>query len=158
MHWEIFTMPIIAAFIGWGTNVIAIKMLFWPRRPIRVPFLGFEFLGVLPKRQGDIAQSIGQVLNDDLLPVQDLIDAVNTHETREKVTDLICENIELKINRVLPKFVLEHTKDVVMRYERTWWEKKSTPCLFSWGTISVKNYRQVDCWDSWWKKKFDHLI
>lgn len=116
MHWEIFTMPIIAALIGWGTNVIAIKMLFWPRRPIRVPFLGFEFLGVLPKRQGDIAQSIGQVLNDDLLPVQDLIDAVNTHETREKVTDLICENIELKINRVLPKFVLEHTKDVVMRY------------------------------------------
>ena len=116
MHWEIFAMPIIAAFIGWGTNVIAIKMLFWPRRPIRIPLLGFEFLGVLPKRQGDIAQSIGQVLNDDLLPIQDLIDAVNTNEMREKVTHLICGNIELKINRALPRFVPEHAKDVVMRY------------------------------------------
>lgn len=84
MHWEIIAMPIIAAFIGWGTNVIAIKMLFWPRRPIQIPLLKFEFLGVLPKRQGDIAQSIGQVLNDDLLPIQDLIDAVNTEEMRQR--------------------------------------------------------------------------
>lgn len=116
MHWEIIAMPIIAAFIGWGTNVIAIKMLFWPRRPIQIPLLKFEFLGVLPKRQGDIAQSIGQVLNDDLLPIQDLIDAVNTEEMCQKVTYLICENIEGKISRFLPRFIPEQAKDAVKHY------------------------------------------
>lgn len=46
MDWQIFSLPIVAAVIGWGTNVIAIRMLFWPRRPIRI--LGWEFWGSCP--------------------------------------------------------------------------------------------------------------
>lgn len=79
MNWELISLPIVAAVIGWGTNVIAIRMLFWPREPIR--FFGFELLGVLPKRKQDIARSIGEVLNDDLLPTEELIAAVNSEET-----------------------------------------------------------------------------
>lgn len=83
MNWELISLPIMAALIGWGTNVIAIKMLFWPRRPIKI--LGWEFLGVLPKRQAEIARSIGgEVLDEDLLPTGELIEAVNTPETRQK--------------------------------------------------------------------------
>ena len=33
MNWELISLPIVAAVIGWGTNVIAIRMLFWPRSP-----------------------------------------------------------------------------------------------------------------------------
>ena len=29
-------MPVISALIGWG-NVIAIRMLFWPRKPVPIP-------------------------------------------------------------------------------------------------------------------------
>src|SRR5690554_962492 len=95
MSWELISMPLIAAIIGWGTNVIAIRMLFWPREPIRI--FGLELLGVLPKRKRDIAQSIGDVLNDDLLPTEELVAAVNTPENRERVTDIITNNLEAKI-------------------------------------------------------------
>src|SRR5690554_7739558 len=107
MNWEFVFLPIVAALIGWGTNVIAIRMLFWPREPIRI--FGWEFLGVLPKRKGDIAKSIGEVINDELLPTDELIAEVNTPETRDKVAAIISENLASKINRFIPRFILEHT-------------------------------------------------
>ena len=108
MDWQIFSLPIVAAVIGWGTNVIAIRMLFWPRRPIRI--LGWEFLGVLPKRRLEIAQSIGEVLNDDLLPTDELLEAVNTPETRRRVAALITESLTEKIHRFVPRFIMEHAE------------------------------------------------
>jgi uncharacterized membrane protein YheB (UPF0754 family) len=114
MNWELILLPIVAAIIGWGTNVIAIRMLFWPREPIRI--LGFEFLGVLPKRKPDIAQSIGEVLNDDLLPTEELIDAVNTKETRERVSHIITNNLSAKIQRFLPRFIMEHAEDKIRHH------------------------------------------
>jgi uncharacterized membrane protein YheB (UPF0754 family) len=114
MDWQIFSLPIVAAVIGWGTNVIAIRMLFWPRRPIRI--LGWEFLGVLPKRRLEIAQSIGEVLNDDLLPTDELLEAVNTPETRRRVAALITESLTEKIHRFVPRFIMEHAEDKIRHH------------------------------------------
>ncbi|HHY16335.1 MAG TPA: DUF445 family protein [Firmicutes bacterium] len=111
MNWELISLPIMAALIGWGTNVIAIKMLFWPRRPIKI--LGWEFLGVLPKRQAEIARSIGEVLDEDLLPTGELIEAVNTPETRQKVTKLVTGSIAAKIDRILPRFIANYAGDKI---------------------------------------------
>lgn len=111
MTWDLLSLPIVAALIGWGTNVIAIKMLFWPREPIKI--FGWRLLGVLPKRKLEIARSIGEVLNDDLLPTDELIDAVNTPETRQKVTMLITDNLAAKIDRFLPRFIAEHANDKI---------------------------------------------
>lgn len=114
MNWELLSLPIVAAIIGWGTNVIAIRMLFWPREPIS--FFGWEFLGVLPKRKPEIAQSIGEVLNDELLPTDELIAAINTRETRERVALLITNNLAAKIYRFLPRFIMEYTEDKIRQH------------------------------------------
>lgn len=106
MTWNLISLPIVAALIGWGTNVIAIKMLFWPREPIRI--FGFEFLGVLPKRRLDIARSIADVLNDEILPLDELLDAANTPETRQRVAQLITEGLVTKVGRFLPSFIMDY--------------------------------------------------
>ncbi|NLJ79878.1 MAG: DUF445 family protein [Firmicutes bacterium] len=116
MTWELMSFPFIAALIGWGTNVIAIKMLFWPRQPIRI--FGFSLRGVLPKRQKEIASSIGQIVNEDLLPSDDLLEAVNTKENREKIVDLICGNLEDKAGRFLPFFIPENAKEKIKGHLR----------------------------------------
>ncbi|HAN93968.1 MAG TPA: DUF445 domain-containing protein, partial [Firmicutes bacterium] len=71
MTWDLISLPLVAALIGWGTNVIAIRMLFWPRKPLNI--LGWEFLGVLPKRQRELAKSIAEVVNDEILPMEELL-------------------------------------------------------------------------------------
>lgn len=116
MSWELISLPVIAAFIGWGTNVIAIKMLFWPRRPVKIG--GWNFWGVLPKRQKEIAASIGQVISEDLLPGSDLLKAVNTRQTRQEVTELISKNLEAKLNRFLPFFIPESARKKIKEHLR----------------------------------------
>lgn len=116
MNWELITLPIMGALLGWGTNVVAIKMLFWPREPINI--FGWEFMGVLPKRKLDIARSIGEVLNDEILPTSELMEAINTPETRQRIASLITEHLASKVERYLPRFILEHTQDKI-RYHLT---------------------------------------
>ncbi len=128
MDWALISLPIVAAIIGWGTNVIAIRMLFWPRTPIRI--LGWEFSGVLPKRKLDIARSIGEVLNDDLLPSDELIAAINTEETRARVSLLITNSLATKIHRFLPRFVMEHAEDKI-RYHLDDLVRSEVESLFS---------------------------
>jgi uncharacterized membrane protein YheB (UPF0754 family) len=53
--------PLLGAFVGYITNYIAIKLLFWPRRRV----LGVQ--GLLPKRKAEIAKRAGEVVNGYLV-------------------------------------------------------------------------------------------
>ncbi|HHY10764.1 MAG TPA: DUF445 family protein [Firmicutes bacterium] len=114
MDWQLILLPLIAAAIGWVTNVIAIKMLFWPRTPWNI--FGWKFWGVLPKRKGEIAASIGQVLNDDLLPTEDLLAAVNTPEIRDSIASYIAGNVEERLEPYLPFFIPENAKKKIKQH------------------------------------------
>ena len=61
---DLILIPLIAMSIGWFTNYIAIKMLFYPRLPIRI--LGVTLHGVFPKRQKDLALKLGELFADQL--------------------------------------------------------------------------------------------
>ncbi|MBA3709798.1 MAG: DUF445 family protein [Planctomycetes bacterium] len=61
------TSAAIGAFIGWATNLIAIKMLFHPRRRI----CGLQ--GLLPRRQHELARDVGQIIATELVLVDDLL-------------------------------------------------------------------------------------
>lgn len=41
------SVPLIGGFIGWLTNWVAIKMLFYPREPKKILFVTFQ--GIFPK-------------------------------------------------------------------------------------------------------------
>jgi uncharacterized membrane protein YheB (UPF0754 family) len=57
-------IPIIASTIGWFTNWIAIKMLFYPR--IKRNILGIKLHGVFPKRQAQLAEKLGELFAEKL--------------------------------------------------------------------------------------------
>lgn len=52
---KILLMPLIGFIIGYSTNYLALKMLFYPRKK----FLGIQ--GVLPKRRKELARRISEV-------------------------------------------------------------------------------------------------
>ncbi|WP_301924367.1 DUF445 domain-containing protein, partial [Ferruginibacter sp.] len=66
MNWigNIITI-LLSTFTGWVTTWIAIKMLFHPRRPIKI--LGLTIQGIFPKNQRLIAEKLGQVVGKELL-------------------------------------------------------------------------------------------
>lgn len=57
-------IPVIAGSIGWFTNWIAIKMLFYPR--IKRNILGIKLHGVFPKRQVQLAEKLGELFAEKL--------------------------------------------------------------------------------------------
>jgi len=113
MNWKLIMMPVISAVIGWGTNVVAIRMLFWPRRPVRIPLTRWQLWGLLPKRQYEIAASIGEIVNDELLPIDSLVDALNTEEMRQHVAHLICTSVKERMERFVPAFLLSSLQGFV---------------------------------------------
>ena len=63
--------PFAGAFIGYVTNVIAIRMLFRPLREIRVFGIRLPFTpGILPRQRGKLAQSIGSMVERELLTAE----------------------------------------------------------------------------------------
>jgi uncharacterized membrane protein YheB (UPF0754 family) len=68
--WQTYAIPLISAFIGWITNYIAIKMLFYPRDPKKILFMTFH--GIFPKNKSRIAENLGQVVQRDLINFSDI--------------------------------------------------------------------------------------
>src|SRR5690606_29968058 len=103
--WYVAATILIAAAIGYMTNYLAIKMLFLPRRPWiiggrRVPFTP----GLIPKRKGEIAAALGQVVSEYLVTTEGLKSMLQRPELRAQaeqklhawVEDLACREESLE--------------------------------------------------------------
>lgn len=88
--------PLVGAIIGYITNDIAIKMLFHPRRPIYIGKWKLPFTpGLIPKEKHRVAQSVGNVVSNQLLNPDTLVSAMTSNEM---VSKLRC-SMENIINR-----------------------------------------------------------
>lgn len=74
---------LLAAFTGWITTWIAIKMLFHPRKPIRI--FGLTIQGIFPKNQRLIAEKLGQMVSRELLSFDEIEAKVTDPENLQKL-------------------------------------------------------------------------
>jgi len=86
---------VVAAVIGYITNYLAIKMLFLPRREWRVLGRRVPFTpGLIPKRKGEIAASLGRVVSDYLVTADGLKEVLQQPELRGQVERKLRELVE----------------------------------------------------------------
>ncbi|NOY86248.1 MAG: DUF445 family protein [Deltaproteobacteria bacterium] len=86
--------PVVGALVGWITNRIAIIMLFRPRKPIS--FLGFRIQGLIPQRQHQIAQRIAETVEQELLTVEDLDEAMSGVQWEDEVRSTLTSILHTK--------------------------------------------------------------
>ena len=99
--WTWCLLPLIAAVIGWGTNYLAVRMLFHPRVEKRI--LGLRIQGVFPKRQKVLAEKLGQHVARELFSMQD----VRKHLQGEEFIVHVTEAIETKVDEFLQEKLAE---------------------------------------------------
>lgn len=92
---------IIGGLIGWITNVLAIKLLFRPLNPIKIPIINFEIWGLVPKRKKEIARNIGEVVSTELLSIDDIAKQAFNDEDKEAFNTYISDKIKNIINEKL---------------------------------------------------------
>lgn len=96
---EVLSGPIIGAVIGYCTNYIAVKMLFYPRKEIRIGSFKVPFTpGAIPKGKPRLAKGIGNIVANTLLTEEDIRKKVLTQKTEDVVVDkimaVLSENIQ----------------------------------------------------------------
>jgi len=92
MNYWLFLIPFIAAFIGWGTNWVAIKMLFHPRVPTTI--LGITFQGIFPKRQQKFAEKLGKLVSEELLSFNDIEEKISDPKNLQRVLPMIETHVD----------------------------------------------------------------
>jgi uncharacterized membrane protein YheB (UPF0754 family) len=99
--WTWCLLPLIAAVIGWGTNYLAVRMLFHPR--VEKSILGLRIQGVFPKRQKVLAEKLGQLVARELFSMQD----VRKHLQGEEFIVHVTKTIEAKVDEFLQEKLAE---------------------------------------------------
>ena len=100
----LYLLPIIAAFIGWLTNYLAVKMLFRPRTVRKI--FGLKFQGVFPKRQKDLARRIAEIISTEFLATADLEQSfsqyLHSKELRAEIETHLRNFIKTKVKDLIP--------------------------------------------------------
>lgn len=96
-----YSIPLIAALIGWITNLIAVKMLFHPRQEIR--FLGLRIQGVFPKRQQAFAQKLGAIVSSELLSIGEVSSFLRSKASSPNMRAYIVQKIERTLTERIPQ-------------------------------------------------------
>ena len=97
----ILILTVVGGLIGWITNILAIKLLFRPINPIKIPVLNIEILGLIPKRKNEIAANIGEVISTELLSMDDILNQALNNSNGENFNSYIIEKIKNIINEKL---------------------------------------------------------
>ena len=110
--------PLIGAVIGYCTNYIAVKMLFYPKKGIKIWGHKLPFTpGAIPKGKPRLAKAIGNIVANTLLTEEDLKKKILSDETEnavvEKIMDGLSTNLHTSINRICPKEEYTNAKEKV---------------------------------------------
>lgn len=113
---KILIPAFIGGIIGWITNVLAIKMLFRPVYPVRIPLIGIDLQGLLPKRRAEIAVSIGETVEKELINIDDILKKLSNDENRNIVLTKIKMAISDSIDKKIPLLVPFIIKNSIVQY------------------------------------------
>ncbi|MCB9495529.1 MAG: DUF445 family protein [Fibrobacteria bacterium] len=110
--------PLVGALIGWGTNWLALKMLFRPVRPVRLGL--FTLHGVIPKRQDALARNLGEMIERELISHHDITAVLTSPELLESFRPVLYEEARRFAEERLPglhpmvaMFLSQSMKDTV---------------------------------------------
>jgi len=113
---KLLILATIGGIIGWITNLLAIKMLFRPFHPINIPLINLKIQGLIPKRKAEIARSIGETVETELLSIEEIIDKLIKSNDTDEILLLLKEKITIIVTNHLPSIIPSTFKGMISKY------------------------------------------
>ncbi|ALL00798.1 hypothetical protein Pyrde_0748 [Pyrodictium delaneyi] len=88
---------IVGALVGYVTNVVAVRLLFHPYRPVKIPVLGLKVQGLLPAKRDELAKRLGE-LAEEYMKTPKL-----QQELQRNMEKVIREALEQSLHRLLAR-------------------------------------------------------
>lgn len=100
--WKYASIPVVAALVGWSTNWVAIKMLFYPIEPVgKPPYLGWQ--GILPSK----AAKMGVITTETTLSKLGSIEEVFASMEPKRIAQQMVESIDPRVEDYVEWIMLE---------------------------------------------------
>jgi uncharacterized membrane protein YheB (UPF0754 family) len=114
-HWPVYvSIPVVAALIGYGTKLVAIRMMFQPVEFLGIkPFFGWQ--GIVPKRAARMASIACDTMTEQLIKPADV------------VARLDADRIAKEIEKPLLAGVEDIVREVAGHYQPGLWETLPVP-------------------------------
>ena len=106
---RILFMAIIGGLIGYITNVVAIKMLFKPYEPIKIPLTNIEIMGLIPKRRAEIAKNVAETVKRELLSEEDIFNGIIKDEDKAEIAGYI----NSKVSNIIAEKLISYSSSLV---------------------------------------------
>jgi uncharacterized membrane protein YheB (UPF0754 family) len=84
--------PLIGAAIGWATNWVAVRMLFRPRREVKI--LGVRFHGLIPKRRAELTRRAAEIVEEELINSGDVRKIVESADLASPILKVVEERVD----------------------------------------------------------------
>lgn len=94
---KVLVMAIIGGCIGYITNKLAIKLIFRPINPIKIPILNIEILGLIPKRKKEIAKNIGDIIQREFISVNEILENIIDENDKARIVTYIKGKVRIII-------------------------------------------------------------
>lgn len=125
-HLVLLAIPLISAFVGWFTNFLAVRMMFYPIEFVGIkPIFGWQ--GLIPKKRQEMAEIEVELVLGKLLSVQEIAARLDPNE--------LTHNIQRRLKQVVRRLV-----DDIMQ--------ESAPTVWAALPVHGKNlvYKRIE-WD-----------
>ncbi|MEZ4772675.1 MAG: hypothetical protein R3D00_05775 [Bacteroidia bacterium] len=99
VFWQYASIPFISAIVGWGTNVIALKMTFYPLNFIGFWKIGWQ--GIIPSKAGAMAGKAVDLLTKKLITIEDRFEQIEPERVAEEMEPALTRLAEQIINETL---------------------------------------------------------
>lgn len=115
MDLKLLLLPLLGAFIGWFTNVLAIKLIFRPFKPFKLPIFNITIQGLIPKRQMEIAANVSEVIDEKLISINDFIVLFDNSDTKRKLIDYLIPTLKRDFQNRLPVYIPLRAKEAAAK-------------------------------------------
>lgn len=117
MFWlKLLILALVGAIIGWVTNILAIKLIFRPLSPINIPIINVKIQGLIPKRKAELAKSIGEIVETELISMEEIIDKFIEEQDKSEIIFNIKRKIKNVAEQKLPPILPSTFKALILNY------------------------------------------
>jgi uncharacterized membrane protein YheB (UPF0754 family) len=94
-YWIYGLIPIISAFVGWTTNILALRMTFYPVEFYGIPpYLGWQ--GIIPSKAGIMAGKAVDLITKNLIRIEEQFEHIDSHRIVQEMAPEL-EKVSIKI-------------------------------------------------------------
>jgi uncharacterized membrane protein YheB (UPF0754 family) len=97
-------LPVLGTFIGWATNVLAIRMIFEPNEPRKIG--PFTFHGLFMRRQPEVADVYSKIIAEDIVTLEnigeELLHGPRSDRTRHMIQSTMRPAVDRAVGRARP--------------------------------------------------------